>query len=59
MAVFAITQITSVGVFHDQIYQLVTTARKCAFTQVMRELPRLGFVYPHQRCFNQEPSVHA
>jgi hypothetical protein len=44
MAVFAITQITSVGVFHDQIYQLVTTARKCAFTQVMRELPRLGFV---------------
>jgi hypothetical protein len=30
VAVRAVAQVTSVGVFHDQIYQLVTTARKCA-----------------------------
>jgi hypothetical protein len=49
MAVFTVAQIASVGVFHNQIDQFVTTAHKCALTQVMRELPCLRFVYPHQR----------
>ena len=57
---FAVTQITGVGVFDDEIHQGVAAAGRPGLrAQRFSQLPRRGFVDPHQRRFDQIPLVHA
>ena len=60
VALAAVPQIAGMGVFGDQIDQgLAATLRIGFLTQVMRELPSLRLVDPHQRCLDQELAIHA
>ena len=59
MPVFAVAQIAGVRVLDDQIDQLLTALCLRTFAQVVRELPCLRFVDPHEWRFNQQATVHA
>ena len=48
-----------VGVFDDEVDQLISTLGVCFLTEVIGQLPGLRFVNPHQGCLDQQATVHA
>jgi hypothetical protein len=52
MAMRAIPKVAGVGVFFDEVHQ-------CLAAELLRQLPRLRFVDPHERRFNRKAFVHA
>ena len=58
MAMRAVTHVARMGVFDDEVHQLVAAVGMCFLPQVVSELPRLCFVDSQQRRFDQQATVH-